>query len=269
MPELQKYPDKTNFTEELNENGWFIAHDFIQDENLILAIKNALAERSKACREIQIKNGIGDNNEGTTHHLIGQHPIFLDLLNKLVLEFNEFFEEFFSGKYILNAFGGNFLGKGTKSYASAIHRDVRTFSADTNLMINTLVMLDDFTEENGATYLLSKSHLQKEKPSEEHFYAKSHRAVAKKGSVIFWHSNLWHAAGENKTDKERTSVTPMFTKPFLKPQFDYVNAVGLENILKCDEKLQQALGYFSRIPATLDEWYQPKEKRFYRPNQEI
>ena len=269
MSKFQKYPNKTDFAKDLSENGWFIAHDFILDENFISSVKNALASCSKSCRQIQIKNGIGDNNEGTTHHLIGQHPIFLELLDNFVAEFNEFFEEFFAGKYILNAFGGNFLDKGVKSYASEIHRDVRTFSADTNLMINTLIMLDDFTEENGATYLLSKSHFQKDKPSKEEFYNKSHRAIGKKGSIVFWHSNLWHAAGENKTDKERTSVTPMFTKPFLKPQFDYVNAVGIENVLKHNEKLQQVLGYFSRIPATLDQWYQPKEARFYRPNQEI
>lgn len=269
MTKFQKYENKTNFTQDLKEEGWFIAHDFIQDQNLIAEIKNALAQCSKSCQQIRERNGVTENNAGTTHHLIGQHPIFIDLLKNLVLEFNDLFEDFFSGKYILNAFGGNFLDKGIKSYASEIHRDVRTFSADTNLMINTLVMLDDFTEENGATYLFPKSHLIKDKPSKEEFYAKSARAVAKKGSVIFWHSNLWHAAGENKTTQERTSVTPMFTKPFLKPQFDYIRAVGKDEVLKCDEKLQQALGYFSRVPATLDEWYQPRETRFYRPNQEI
>ena len=269
MSKFQNYKNKENFSKELKENGWFIAHEFIQDDNFISKVKSTLEECSKNCRQIQIKNGIGNNNEGTTHHLIGQDKIFLELLNYLTLEFNEFFEDFFSGKYILNAFGGNFLDKGIKSYASEIHRDVRTFTSDVNLMINTLVMLDDFTEDNGATYLLSKSHFQKNKPSKDDFYKNASRAVAKKGSVVFWHSNLWHAAGENKTNGERTSVTPMFTKPFLKQQFNYVDAVGIDSILQSNEKLQQVLGYFSRVPSTLNEWYQPKEKRFYRPNQEL
>lgn len=269
MTKFQRYEDKNIFSKALKEDGWFIAENFIMDENYIAQIKGALKNCSKNCRDIQTKNGIAENNEGTTHHLIGQDPIFLDLLDNMVQEFNGFFEEFFSGKYILNAFGGNFLDRGVKSYASEIHRDVRTFSTDVNLMINTLVMLDDFTEENGATYLLSGSQFQSKKPSKEDFYKNASRAVAKKGSIIFWHSNLWHAAGENKTNQERTSVTPMYTKPFVKQQFDYVNAVGVDNVLNCKKELQQVLGYFSRTPKTLNEWYQPKEQRFYRPDQEI
>jgi hypothetical protein len=28
------------------------------------------------------------------------------------------------------------------------------------------------------------------------------------------------------------------------------------------------LGYHSRVPASLDEWYQPEDKRFYKKNQD-
>jgi ectoine hydroxylase-related dioxygenase (phytanoyl-CoA dioxygenase family) len=269
MIKLQKYLNKENFAKDLKEKGWFIAHDFIQDENFIGDVKSALRECSRNCRQIQIKNGVAENTDGTTHHLIGQDKVFLELLKNLVSEFNELLEDYFSSKYILNTCSGNFLEFGTRSYSHEIHRDVRTYSADVNLMINALVMLDDFTEDNGATYLLSGSHLHKEKPSKEEFYAKADRAIAKRGSVLFWHSNLWHAAGDNKTNQERTSVAPMFSKPFMKQQFDYINAVGINNILQLDENLQQVLGYFSRVPSTLDEWYQPKEKRCYRSNQEI
>ncbi len=261
--------EKKTFTQVLKTKGWFIAPSFIVDETLLVKAKEALRVCSDNCRNIQIKNKIPDNNEGTTHHLVGQDPIFLEILKGLAYEFNDIFEEFFSGKYILNALGGNFLDRGVKSYASEIHRDVRTFSLDLNLMINTLVMFDDFTEENGATYLLSNSQTQSEKPSKEEFYKNAERATGKKGSVIFWHSNLWHAAGANSTNQERTSVTPMFTKPFMKQQFDYVNVVGTDNVANMDDELtKQVLGYYSRVPRTLDDWYQPKESRFYHPNQE-
>jgi ectoine hydroxylase-related dioxygenase (phytanoyl-CoA dioxygenase family) len=33
-------------------------------------------------------------------------------------------------------------------------------------------------------------------------------------------------------------------------------------------ELQQLLGYHSRVPASLDEWYQPEDKRFYKKNQD-
>jgi hypothetical protein len=33
------------------------------------------------------------------------------------------------------------------------------------------------------------------------------------------------------------------------------------------ELQRQVLGYYSRIPATLEEWYQPPQRRMYRPGQ--
>jgi len=33
------------------------------------------------------------------------------------------------------------------------------------------------------------------------------------------------------------------------------------------EPLRQVLGYHARTPASLEEWYQPPEGRFYRPGQ--
>lgn len=266
MSKFKKYLDKNEFIEQLNTKGWFIAHEFIQDDVFIDEIKLSLKKCFQSCQSIREKNGVTDNNFGTIHHLIGQDPIFLELLNGLVGEFNDLFESFFESKYILNAFGGNFLEKGVHSYASEIHRDVRSYSSDLNLMMNTLIMFDDFTEENGATYLLPGSHKNSQKPNKENFYEKSERAIAKKGSVVFWNSNLWHAAGENTSNKERSSVTPMFTKTFMKPQFDYLSQFDTDNL---NENLKQVLGFYSRTPKNLDEWYQPKENRFYRSNQEV
>jgi hypothetical protein len=35
-----------------------------------------------------------------------------------------------------------------------------------------------------------------------------------------------------------------------------------------DYKMQQFLGYHSRVPSSLDEWYQPEEYRFYKKDQD-
>jgi hypothetical protein len=32
--------------------------------------------------------------------------------------------------------------------------------------------------------------------------------------------------------------------------------------------MQQFLGYHSRVPASLNEWYQPEDKRYYKKNQD-
>ena len=74
-------------------------------------------------------------------------------------------------------------------------------------------------------------------------------------------------SGDNNTNRPRRSVTPMFCKPFMKQQFDYPRAVGYDMAEKLLPHTRQVLGYNARVPASLDEWYQPRERRMYRPDQ--
>lgn len=254
------------FEKNMDEKGWHIFHEIIPQD----LIQRMLADMEKAyftCREIQIKNEIPENNEGTVHHLVELGQSYLDYL-ALSEQFNPCFEYYFRGKYILNSFGGNINKKGIFSYASNIHRDIRSYSGDLPLLLNTLVMFDDFTAENGATWLMTGSHkTHPELPDEQAFHAVAEQAIAKAGSVLVFNSNLWHRAGKNITDHPRRSVTPMYCKPFIKQQYDYSRALGYENVKDYSSWLKQILGFNARIPATLSEWYQPKEKRMYQPDQ--
>ena len=182
-------------------------------------------------------NGL-EHTEGTCHHLIGQPaPSFMYLLHCFE-KLDPYIEPYFGGKYILNAFGGNILTKGI-SYASDIHRDIRTFSDQMPLMLNTIVMLNDFTADNGATWLMSGGHEWPNKPPEQAFANDAFQIIAPAGSVVMFNSNLWHRAGENKTNKPRRSVTPMFSKPFYKPQFNYTLQFAQESH---SEYIKQVLG---------------------------
>ena len=53
----------------------------------------------------------------------------------------------------------------------------------------------------------------------------------------------------------------------MKQQLDYPRAVGYDNIDSLPEKLKQIVGYNARVPASLEEWYQPPDKRFYKKDQ--
>ena len=78
---------------------------------------------------------------------------------------------------------------------------------------------------------------------------------------------MWHAAGINQTDMERRALTINFTKPFMKQQLDYCRAIGSEKVFSMPDNLKQILGYFSRVPSNLNEWYQKPEHRFYKSDQ--
>jgi hypothetical protein len=251
------------FSTILKEKGW-VKFDNVLPEELIHKLNGDLEKAYETCRSIQLKNGVNVNTDGTVHHVLGQGESFLEVISGCYLF--EYLKTYFGQPFIVNSYGGiiNIMNK--LSYVGNIHRDIRTFY-NVPMMINMLIMLDDFTLDNGATYFLNGSHLKDEKPEADFFYTNAVRATGKAGDIILFDSNLWHAAGKNQTEKERRALTLTFTRPFWKQQMDYPRFVGHERMNEFSENVKQVLGYHSRTPANLDEWYQPVEKRFYKRDQ--
>jgi len=248
----------------MDSDGWIIFPDVIASDS----IADMLAELAMAwdvCRQMQKKNGVSSEADLTLHHLVVIGGSFVRLLDQLSI-LDPYFEAYFGGRYILNSLGGAINTRAHTSYAHRIHRDIRSYSGDIPLLLNTLVMLDDFTADNGATFMGTGTHKRPERMQDAEFYARASRAIGTAGSVLVFNSNVWHAGGDNLTANPRRSVTPMFCRPFIKPQFDYPRALGYERT-DWSAHLRQLLGYNARIPASLDEWYQPPNKRMYLPDQ--
>lgn len=258
LPRLMEIP---TFKARMKKDGW-VRFPGVLAPAFIDRLNHDLAEAYKVCRGIQIRNGVAEGMEGTAHHLIGQGDSFMELLETLPLR--EHLRAYFGGKFILNSMGGMFNLPTERTYLNNIHRDVRTFSSSLPLMLNMLIMLDDFTEENGATYVLSGSHLRDDKPTEAEFFSRAQRLTGKAGDIVVFDSNMWHAAGKNTTQAPRRGITPLFTPPYLKQGCDYPRVLGYEYAAKLSEQMKQLLGYNSRVPANLDEWYQPADKRMYK-----
>lgn len=244
----------------LKEKGW-VVYPYVVPPLLIERLREDVAYAWEVCREMQERNGVEKDADMTIHHILGIRPSFVELLDAM-RPLDPVFEDFFGGKYILNSMGGSALTKGHTSYASRVHRDIRTFSAEP-VMLNTLVMLDDFTAENGATWICP--FFYEEEPSALTFSRMSRQAVGPAGSVLIFNSNFWHCAGKNTTDSPRRAITPMFCQPWRKPQFDYPAVLGERTDLS--DYARQVIGYNARVPATLDEWYRPVNERFYKGDQ--
>jgi hypothetical protein len=256
--------DVTRVGSVLEHEGWALLPSVVSAD-LLTRLLGELDNVYKEQRTLQLRNGVGEGADGTVHHLPCAGGAFLELL-----EHNcghAALQQFFQGPYILNTYGGVLNLPNDVSYVGRIHRDLRSFSGPVNLMGQLLVMLDDFTEENGATHVLSGSHRLREKPDDELFFRDAVRAVGAAGSIVVFNSNLWHAAGVNRSDQSRRALTIAFTRPFIKQQLDYPRALGYDRAESFSPVLRQLLGYNARIPASLDEWYQPPEKRLYKRDQ--
>ncbi|MDC1311125.1 phytanoyl-CoA dioxygenase family protein [Burkholderiales bacterium] len=259
----------TNQAIELKDRGFTLFRQ-VFDTGYVDALSAAMDRSYDVCRTVQVANGVQEITDGTVHHLLATgDPIYVDLLEKICSNAMKWFiQSFFQGKYILNSYGGVINLTAKPSYVANIHRDTRFFTGDFPLMLNMLIMLDDFTLENGATYLLEGSHHVEAKPDNNHFYAQSARATGKRGDILFFNSNMWHAAGVNTTQNKRRAFTITFTKPFMKQQLDYSRSLGYDKVATMHDDVQQIVGYFSRMPTNLQEWYQKPENRFYRPGQD-
>lgn len=259
---------ESDFDYLIQSRGW-VRFPAVLPADLIGALRQDLERVYEIRRAVQIKNGIAAGMEGTCHHLVGEGGPLDRFVAMLPLD--DFLRRFFAGPYILNSYGAvlNFpvTTAPTQAYVGKIHRDVRTFAGHFRLLINMLVFLDDFTEENGATWFLTGSHHSAERPSDEIFHTFGTQALGKAGDIVMFDSNLWHAAGVNHNQGTRRGLTLNYSRPFFKPQLDYPRLLGPDFGKTEDPRFRQVLGYDARMPADLDEYYQPPEHRAYKPGQ--
>src|SRR5262249_30080173 len=145
----------------LQREGWIVFPDLIE-ETFLVRLRQEVESAYAIQREIQVRSGVGDGTDGTVHHLPCMRGSFLALLDRNYC--GEALTTYFGGPYVLNTFGGVLNLPQDMSYVGKVHHDQRTFSDGLNLMAQLLIMLDDFTEANGATYFMSGSHLHPHRP---------------------------------------------------------------------------------------------------------
>jgi ectoine hydroxylase-related dioxygenase (phytanoyl-CoA dioxygenase family) len=254
---------------ELKTKGYTILRNKVSTDwldKLSTAIDKSFVEH----RKIQIENENDIKTGGVALHVILNDPIFIDFLKHLqnIRFIQELQDNFFESKCILNSFSALDNLPNQPNFSAIVHRDLRFYSGDFPIMINCLVMVDDFTIDNGGTYLFPKSHLDERKPSDEEFFANAYQATGKRGDILIFNANVWHSSAPNTTQEHRRAIPITISKSFMKQLLDYPRAIGYSKIDEFDYEFQQLLGYHSRVPSSLDEWYQPENKRFYKKDQD-
>lgn len=253
--------------QELHANGYACMNDLIE-QPLLEQLRADLARAIDRCREVQVENGITQRTEQTAHHILTRDSHFIELLERFAdWGIVDTFEHMLGGVPILNSYGGLNNLNSTNAYVRNVHRDVRSWSAESMQMAQALVLLDDFTVDNGATLFLPGSQNAAEKPDESVFEHNARKALGSAGSIYLFDSRIWHAAGINRTAQPRRCLTITFTRSYFKPQFDYCRVLGDDFCRSQSPAVQQLLGWYARTPSTLHEWYQPEGQRFYRKNQ--
>ncbi|MGE0707695.1 MAG: phytanoyl-CoA dioxygenase family protein [Planctomycetota bacterium] len=153
------------------------------------------------------------------------------------------------------------------NYSRRIHVDCPRLIPGYPTNVGVTLMLDAFTAQNGATYVLPGSHAAASVPSEEEFEAGAARIFGPPGAALFFSGRLWHRGGVNETDAWRHSVTLNVCRSYMKQQMDWPRLVSPEVVARNPPGFRQFLGYDVRVPASLEEFYVPEAERLYKPNQ--
>jgi ectoine hydroxylase-related dioxygenase (phytanoyl-CoA dioxygenase family) len=150
------------------------------------------------------------------------------------------------------------------NYSGRIHVDCPRIIPGYITNMGATILLDDFTEENGATWFLPGSHTSAQPPAEKYFYANARRVIAPAGSVWFFNARTWHAGGANRSARWRHALTLNMARPWMKQRLDIPRAMAHLDLAGLSPAGRQKLGFNAQVPASYDEYYVPPEQRKFK-----
>ncbi|NRQ42313.1 phytanoyl-CoA dioxygenase family protein [Rheinheimera sp. YQF-2] len=167
-------------------------------------------------------------------------------LNPVLLEF---VSSVIAGSFILNQQNAITNPSRQPYNQGKWHRDLpyQHFVSSRPIAVNALYCVDDFTSDNGSTYVLPFSHLREEMPSTR--YIKNHavQICAKAGRFIVINCMTFHTGGFNLSPSDRRAVNHLFNIPFFKQQIKIPGNLSAEGL---NEQQKKILGFgFDEIPS--------------------
>ena len=109
---------------------------------------------------------------------------------------------------------------------------------------NVMYCLSDFTEINGATRIVPKSHLTGlQPPPDIPHTVDSMAAEAKAGSAIVFEGRLWHGTGANKSNGNRLGLLATYCAPQFRAQENYTLGVDPVVVEQASPELLSRLGF--------------------------
>lgn len=255
--------EKEKFVDEIKNQGYSI-------------VKNALPEEFINRAKIKLEEAIKseENYHGNKEYSDYGMVLLCSLYDKVFTDLfdlplvTEPLEAVLGEGCIAYAYTSSSMPPETSNYSKRVHVDCPRVIPGYITNMGATILLDDFTEENGATWFLPYSQERLEPPSEKDFFDKAVRLIEKAGSIWFFNARIWHAGGQNLTNKWRHALTINVVRPWMKQRIDIPRAMKEMDLSKLSEKSKQKLGFYAQVPANYDEYYVPFEERKFKQKTE-
>jgi ectoine hydroxylase-related dioxygenase (phytanoyl-CoA dioxygenase family) len=250
--------------------GFAVVEDVLDAAFLAQTCERMYAVRDAILRAVGYERLARAGEMGVLRLMMLYDPFFLRFLE--VPEMIAFIDATISNTAILHTQNGFVLpshprANTPKVAQNSYHMDFRRVLNGCCVSVNALFAITEFRADNGATIVVPGSHQLPQPPSLEFLAANGTPLECPAGAMMLFDSTLWHAAGPNYSGADRLGLNQQFTRSYFKQQIDYPRALGLQAVIDVAERTKQLLGYFTRVPSSLEEYYRPPDERLYRAGQ--
>lgn len=163
------------------------------------------------------------------------------------------------GRFILNQQNGIINPPMQPYNQGAWHRDLpyQHFVSSSPLAVNALFCVDDFTLDNGATFILPASHRVEAFPSDHFVRTQALQVKAQAGEFILLDSMTFHAGGFNRTQKARRAVNHLYTIPFFKQQIKLPGNMDAQGLTPQQKNL---FGFDYLEPTSIESYLETRSR---------
>ncbi len=102
--------------------------------------------------------------------------------------------------------------------------------------------IDDFTEENGGTRVIPRSHLEAASPDMLAEY-ETKATTMPRGSVLIYNGSLWHGGGANRSNRRRVAIAVGYCAGWLRQQENQQLGIPLEVARGFSPRLRKLAGF--------------------------
>lgn len=175
--------------------------------------------------------------------LVDQGPLFEELVqNPKILSVAE---TLLGEDLTLSAFSARVLMPGARPMGTHVDYPYwalpQPYAVRPPLMMQVIWMMQDFTVENGATFVAPGSQRRACQPDLEVFREERIQITGRAGSAIISHGLLWHDTAPNQTDDPRVAVLINYCNKVVRPMQDF-GGFSDEALARATPKMQQLLG---------------------------
>ncbi len=169
---------------------------------------------------------------GELYRQIPVHPVVLPLMQRVLGE-----------GCLVSTLSSITIGPG--EIAQPIHADDQVMplpKPHPATVANSMWAITDFTEANGATRIIPRTHLADHSPVYGQHYD-SMCAEMRRGSILVWHGSLWHGGGQNSTDRQRMGIAMNYCAGWIRQQENQQLGIPIPVLREFTPELQELCGF--------------------------